>query len=366
MKIGIVGLPNVGKSTLFNALVSASQAEASNYPFCTIDPNIGIVNVPDVRLEKLTNISKSAKTIPAIVEFVDVAGLVAGAHKGEGLGNQFLSHIRECDAIVIVTRFFEDGNIIHVNGKTNPEEDGKIINLELILSDLSIVEKRLESLQKDIKQNDLKARLACGALEKIKNTLENEKPAQSVILDIKEQESIKEINLITLKPAIYIANVSESDAGLEKNELLEKYKATEYFNSKNLIIVSAKIESDLNNLEETEKKEYLESIGLKESGLVRLIKEAYSALGLITYFTTGEKESRAWTIHKGSSAPQAAGVIHTDFERGFIAADICKYDDFINSNGWQNAKEKGLVKTQGKDYIFEDGDITIFKFNVNR
>jgi hypothetical protein len=352
LSIAIVGLPNVGKSTLFNALVKNAQAQAENYPFCTIDPNVGVVEVPDERLQKLGDISHSKQNVPAIVEFVDIAGLVAGASKGEGLGNKFLSNIRECDAICEVVRVFEDEKVTHIAGAINPDSDIKTIETELILKDLETVDKRLQSIEKDVKSGDKNAIKINKIIEIIRELLDGGKPAREANLDSDDIVLIKELGLLTLKPIIYVANISEDQI---QNFKLDNIDA---------IPLSAKIEAELNELSDTEKKEYLEALGIKESGLDILIKKAYSVLGLETYFTSGEKESRAWTVSKSSTAPQAAGVIHTDFERGFIAADVVKYNDFVACNGWAGARDKGLVKTQGKDYIVQDGDVMLFKFNV--
>lgn len=365
LSLGIVGLPNVGKSTLFNALVKNAQAEASNYPFCTIDPNVGVVEVPDKRLQKLAEISKSAKIVPTAIEFTDIAGLVKGANKGEGLGNQFLSHIKETDAIAMVVRFFENKDIIHVAGAINPAEDIQVINLELILADLNLVEKRIDAIRKETKTGDPKAAKRVAIIEKIKAGLDNEIPVRDIFPDPNDLEPIKEFQFITSKPIIYIANVAEGDAAIDSGQLIKQFNLESIIkNPAELIPISAKIESELSDLPDDEQSEYLESLGLKESGLNRLIQAAYQTLGLITYFTSGEPETRAWTVLKGSPAPVAAGKIHKDFEKGFIAADVIKYDNFIKFNGWQGCKEKGLVKTEGKTYIFQDGDITLFKFNV--
>jgi len=345
-----VGLPNVGKSTLFNALVKGSQAAAANYPFCTIEPNVGIVEVPDDRLSKLSEISKSKKTVPAVVEFVDIAGLVRGASKGEGLGNKFLSHIRECDAVAMVVRFFENSDVVHVAGKIDPNDDISAIETELQLADLATVEKRLETIDKDIRVGDKFAPKTKEILAKIKNLLNDGKNARDLALVENEAKLIKELGLMTLKPVLYIANCSE-------DQLKD-------FQDDKFIPISAKIEAELNELTEDEKKEYLEELGIESSGLNKLITKAYETLGLISYLTSGEPETRAWTIKTGWTAPQAAGVIHGDFERGFIAAETVKYEDFIANNGWVGCKEKGLVKTQGKEYIMKDGDIVLFRFNV--
>ena len=358
LKIGIVGMPNVGKSTLFNALVKGSHAQAANYPFCTIDPNIGVVEVPDERLKPLADVSKSARIVPAVVEFVDIAGLVKGASKGEGLGNKFLSNIRECQAIAMVVRFFEDPNVIHVAGKVDPFSDVDVIETELQLADLSTVDKRMSSLDRELKSGDAHAKATKSALDKIKALLEAGKNAREAHLDEKENEAIKELSLMTQKSILYVANVAEDE--------LAKFDGTRTHGGKtyHFIPISAKIEEQLNELPEDEKKQYLESLNVTDSGLHRLIKEAYSALGLITYFTSGEKETKAWTILKGDSAPRAAGAIHTDFERGFIAADIIGWKELVSSGGWHEAKTKGLVRTEGKTYIMKDGDVAIFKFNV--
>jgi len=358
LNIAIVGLPNVGKSTLFNALVKNAKAEAANYPFCTIDPNVGIVEVPDNRLDKLAEISKSAQKVPAIVQFVDVAGLVAGASKGEGLGNKFLANIRECDAICEVVRVFEDPNIVHVGGKIDPKSDISTIETELAIKDLETVEKRFETIEKDVRSGNKDAIKANSVLEKVKLLLDEGKPARNAELEEDDIKSIKELGLLTLKPMIYVMNLSEQQ--LSQNIKPETYN----LNPLDTIPLSAKIEAELNELSDDERKEYLDALGIKESGLDALAQKAYDILGLQTYYTSGEKESRAWTIHKGDTAPRAAGVIHGDFERGFIAADVVKYEDFVENNGWEKCKEKGLIRTQGKDYVMQEGDVVIFKFNV--
>ncbi|AKM82132.1 TPA: redox-regulated ATPase YchF [Candidatus Berkelbacteria bacterium] len=369
LSIGIVGLPNVGKSTLFNALVKNSQAQAANYPFCTIDPNVGVVEVPDKRLKVLSDISHSAQIVPAIVEFVDIAGLVAGASKGEGLGNKFLANIRETDAICEVVRVFEDEKIVHVANKIDPISDIKVIETELAIKDLETVEKRLQSLEKDKRAGNKEAIKQSEILNKIKVLLDEGRMARETNLDEDDAAAIKELGLLTLKPVFYVFNVSEKQLAnpviaSETKQSIEKIAAASGLAMTNIIILCTKIEAELNELSDEEKQEYLNELGIEHSGMEVLAQKAYDVLNLQTYLTSGEKETRAWTIKKGATAPQAAGVIHGDFERGFIAADIVKYDDFVANNGWAGAKEKGLVKTQGKDYIVQDGDIVIFKFNV--
>ncbi len=375
LKIGIVGLPNVGKSTLFNALVKGSKAEAANYPFCTIEPNVGIVEVPDERLKPLAEISKSEKIIPAVVEFVDIAGLVRGASKGEGLGNQFLAHIRECSAIAMVVRFFEDKNVTHIEEKLDPMSDIETIETELQLADLQTLEKRIASAEKDIKSGDRLSVIRIQGLKKLKQALDEGKNAREVELTDEENEHLKDLMLLTQKPILYVANCSEEQLVKFKEILRQAEDPSEARNNNqtdngilitdyNFIPISAKVEAELNDLPDGDKAEYLESLGIKESGLHHLIKEAYKALGLMTYLTSGEKETRAWTIERGFTAPQAAGVIHTDFERGFIAADVVNYQDFVANNGWAGARAHGLVRTEGKSYLMKDGDICLFKFNV--
>lgn len=357
LKIAIVGLPNVGKSTLFNALIKGSHAEAANYPFCTIEPNIGIVDVPDERLKPLAELSKSKKTVPAVVEFVDIAGLVRGASTGEGLGNKFLAHIRECDAVGMVVRFFKDDNVTHVEGKIDPFDDISTIETELQLADLSTVEKRLQSVEKELKSGDKEAKSVQSALNKIKGLLEAGKNAREARLDETESFAIKSLGLLTQKPIIYIANVSENQLDSKSVSQLDSELV-------DFIPISAKLEAELNDLTEDEQREYLDSLGIKDSGLNRLIREAYKTLGLQTYLTTGEDETRAWTIHIGDTAPQAAGVIHTDFEKGFIAAEIVNWQDLLNAGSWSQAKSKGQVRTEGKTYVMRDGDVVVFRFNV--
>ncbi|MEI6144105.1 MAG: redox-regulated ATPase YchF [Candidatus Berkelbacteria bacterium] len=358
LKIAIVGLPNVGKSTLFNALVKGSKAEAANYPFCTIEPNVGIVEVPDERLAPLAEISKSKKIVPTAVEFVDVAGLVRGASKGEGLGNQFLSHIRECDAIAMVVRFFQDENVTHVAGKINPKDDIETIETELQLADIATVEKRQYNLDRDIKAGSKDAKLEKEALDKIIKKLCDGKNAREADLSEDEIRLVKSMALMTMKPILYVANCSEKQ--LLSNEAIEQFNNEKV----NFIPISAKIESELNDLNDAEKKEYLEALGISDTGINRLIKEAYKALNLITYFTSGEPETRAWTVRNGAKAPEAAGVIHTDFEKGFIAAEVVSWQDLYAQAGWAGARSHGMVRTEGKNYIFKDGDVTLFRFNV--
>ena len=371
LKIGIVGLPNVGKSTLFNALVKGSHAEAANYPFCTIEPNVGIVEVPDERLAPLAEISKSAKIIPAVVEFVDIAGLVRGASTGEGLGNKFLANIRECDAIAMVVRFFADENVAHVSGKIDPLDDIATIETELQLADIVSVDKRLFSIEKELKAGSKESKYIHSGLQKIKDKLYAGHNAREADLDEKETEYLKGLGLMTQKPVLYIANVGENelnnfDCHSERSEESRRSFANAQDDTAgvNFIPISAKLEAELNGLTASEQREYLDSLGIKETGLNRLIKEAYKTLGLITYLTSGEKETRAWTIHEGWTAPQAAGVIHGDFEKGFIAAEVVPWADFYAQGGWTGAKTHGLVRTEGKTYVVKDGDVVIFRFNV--
>ncbi|TQS76336.1 redox-regulated ATPase YchF [Ornithinibacillus gellani] len=361
---GIVGLPNVGKSTLFNAITQAG-AESANYPFCTIDPNVGIVEVPDDRLNKLTELVKPKKTVPTAFEFTDIAGIVKGASKGEGLGNQFLSHIRQVDAICQVVRCFVDENITHVSGQIDPIDDIEIINLELILADLDTVNKRFDRVQKLAKQKDKSAMAEFTVLEKLKAGLEQEQPARALEFTDEQQKLVKGLHLLTGKPMLYVANVSEDEvADPDTNANVQKVKEYAAKEQAEVIVVCAKIEEEIAELDQDEKEMFLEELGIAESGLDKLIKASYHLLGLATYFTAGEQEVRAWTFRKGIKAPQAAGIIHTDFERGFIRAETVSYDDLVVAGSMGQARENGRVRLEGKEYIVQDGDVIHFRFNV--
>lgn len=361
---GIVGLPNVGKSTLFNAITKAG-ALAANYPFATIDPNVGVVEVPDARLDKLTELVTPKKTVPTAFEFTDIAGIVKGASKGEGLGNKFLAHIREVDAICQVVRCFEDENITHVAGGVNPIDDIEVINLELILADMESVEKRIQRVGKMAKQKDKDAMVEEPILLKIREALENEQPARSVELTEDEAKVIKGLHLLTIKPMLYVANVAEDEvATANDNKYVQQVRAFAAKEGAQVITICAKIEEEISGFDDEEKTMFLEELGIEESGLDQLIRTSYDLLGLATYFTAGVQEVRAWTFRKGMKAPQCAGVIHSDFERGFIRAETVAYDDLVEAGSMAAAKEAGKVRLEGKEYIVQDGDVMLFRFNV--
>lgn len=361
IKCGIVGLPNVGKSTLFNALTQAG-IEAQNFPFCTIEPNTGIVPIPDPRQEKLAELVNPERLVPTTMEFVDIAGLVEGASKGEGLGNQFLANIRETDAIAHVVRCFEDGNIVHVSGKVDPLSDIEVINTELALADLDSVEKALTKAAKQAKGGDKDAIARQKVLEKLQPTLDEGKPARAASLTDDEFKIIRSLNLLTIKPTMYIANVAED--GFENNPMLDSVRSLAESENAQVVPICAKIESEIIELDDEDKAEFLAELGMEEPGLDRVIRAGYNLLGLQTYFTAGVKEVRAWTVKVGATAPQAAGVIHTDFEKGFIRAEVVAYNDYVDNKGEQGAKEAGKWRLEGKDYIVQDGDVIHFRFNV--
>lgn len=363
LKLGIVGLPNVGKSTLFNAL-TAAKAEAANYPFCTVEPNVGMVEVPDTRLAGLASVVQPKRILPAVVQFVDIAGLVKGAASGEGLGNKFLQNIRETDAIVHVIRCFEDPDVTHVMGQPDPARDKEIIELELALSDLAVVEKRLDKVKRSAKSNDKEALAELPSLDRANAALSEGTPIWRAGLTSEELAKLSGLQLLTAKPVVYAANCTEAELAGDEGKYLTALRAAVAGEHAEIVPFSAKIEAELAELSAEERGEFLASLGIESAGLDRLIRAGYHLMGLQTYFTAGEQEVRAWTIHKGDTAPQAAGVIHTDFERGFIRGETVAYDDFVSLGGWKGAKEKGVVRSEGKEYIVQDGDVLLFRFNV--
>ena len=357
LAVGIVGLPNVGKSTLFNAMLKSELAEAANFAFTTIDPNVGIVEVPDERLSKLAEVENSARIVPATVKFVDIAGLIAGAHKGEGLGNKFLSHIREVDAIAMVVRTFENKDVMHISGDINPKSDIETVMTELVLSDMETIEKRISATEKEARAGEKSASKKLEAYKKVQKVFESSRPAIEAGLSEEEKELSKEANFLTLKPFLYIFNVSESKVGENEADLIDEYELEDLVSPESATVISAKIESELNSLPEADREEYLKDLGLSEAGLNRLIVSAYKTLGLVSFFTAGPMEARAWTIRKGDKAPQAAGKIHQDFEKKFIKAEVVLYEDFIALSGWKGAKEAGKVRLEGKDYVVKEADV---------
>ncbi len=363
MKLGVVGLPNVGKSTLFNAITRAG-AQAANYPFCTIDPNVGVVAVPDERLDVLANMYSPEKITPTAIEFVDIAGLVRGANRGEGLGNKFLSHIREVDAIVHVVRCFEDDNIVHVDGSVDPIRDMETINIELIFADMETMQRRIERAEKNSKSGDKKLLGEAEFLKSVYAHLESGKPVRGMELSDEQRELVSSLFLLTDKPVIYVANIAENDIGNDANPMVKQVFQRAAEEHAGALAVCASVEEDIAGLPDDEKAEFISELGIGESGLDKLVKECYELLGLISFLTAGPKEVRAWTITRGSKAPQAAGKIHTDFERGFIRAEIVPYATLVELGSMQACKEKGLVRSEGKDYVMQDGDITLFRFNV--